>query len=190
MVGNASVGKTTIVHMLRDKIFDPNTESTVGIEFNPFPIEIDGRQLSLQIWDTAGQELYRSLSRSYYREAIGVFLVFSFDSHPSFEHLNEWINDVKTLCHPKAIIFLVGNKNDLVEERQVTTTEAEQFAEAHGLEFFETSAKNNYNIKEMIYHAAAVVYQAIHNGEIDVVQSLHRISIEEEFTEEEKAGCC
>lgn len=188
MVGDTSVGKTTLVHMFSQKVFEPNTESTVGVEFNSFPIEVDGKPVSLQIWDTAGQELYRSLAKSYYRDAIGVFLVFSFDAHDSFANLNQWIADIKQLCNPKAIIFLVGNKNDLINERQVTQTEVEKFAETNSLEYFETSAKNNYNVREMVYHAAAVVYKAVISGEIDVAKPSSRHKIDVPEVEDKK--CC
>ena len=128
MIGDAGVGKTSLVHSARENKFNPNIDSTVGIEFSVLPININGQTVNIQLWDTAGQEVYRSLSRSYYRDAIGVLLIFSFTDHLSFEHLDNWVKDVKNLCHPKARILLIGNKVDLTEEKQVTNVEIQQFA--------------------------------------------------------------
>lgn len=186
MVGDSGVGKTTIVHALRGDVFRDESEPTLGVEFNTFPMEMEGKPFNLQIWDTAGQEAYRALSQFYYRDGVGVFLVFSFDIQQSFLNVNSWINDVRRLCNPKAKIFLVGNKVDLTDQRQVTKNEVEQFAKEHNVEYWETSAKTKYNIKELVLHAAFETYRAILTGEIE--RPVTKYS--NQTYQAEKESCC
>ena len=188
MIGDAGVGKTSLVHSARDKKFNPNIDSTVGIEFSVLPININGVTVNIQLWDTAGQEVYRSLSRSYYRDAIGVLLIFSFTDHQSFDHLDGWVKDVKALCHPKAKILLIGNKIDLTEEKRVTNIEIQQFAEARNLEFMETSAKSNQNVSEAFYKIASIVMNGIQTNDIKIATQ-HDISLNSAETKK-KSGCC
>ena len=187
MIGDAGVGKTSLVHSAREKKFNPNIDSTVGIEFSVLPMNVNGQNVNIQLWDTAGQEVYRSLSRSYYRDAIGVLLIFSFTDHLSFEHLDNWVKDVKNLCHPKARILLIGNKVDLTEEKQVTNVEIQQFAETRNLEFIETSAKTNVNVTEAFFKIAQIVMTGIQTNEIQL-STQNEVNIKN-LQEPEKSKC-
>ena len=158
IVGDGSVGKTSIVRRLTRNDFDTDTEATVGVEFITHVITVDNTAIKLQIWDTAGQEKYRSVGKAYYRDAVGVLLVFSLTSHESFESLSEWLEDVRPFCHKSAKIVLIGNKSDLSDKREVTTSEAQNFATSNNLDYFETSALANKNITEAFYQVADEVY--------------------------------
>ena len=127
VVGSSGVGKTAIVQRLVDGTFCDEGQSTVGVEFKSHTISFDDETMKLSIWDTAGQERFRSVSKAYFRNAVGAILVFSLDDAQSFNELDGWLNDLHALATPNAVITLVGNKQD-VAEKTVTTSEAEEFA--------------------------------------------------------------
>ena len=166
MIGDASVGKTSLVRRLCLNDFSPNISETVGVEFMPHMMNIDKFNIRLQIWDTSGQEQYKSLSQSYYRNAVGALIVFSYDSHSSFEHVIDWYNDVKSLCHPKAQIMIVGNKCDLEDKREVVLSEAESFGEIHDCQFISTSAKTSDNVYECFNLLTRKVLVGVQQNEI------------------------
>lgn len=118
--------KTSLISVKEDRCH------TIGVEFGSKIINIGGKSTKLQIWDTAGQERFRSVTRSYYRGAAGALLVYDITSRDSFNALSNWLRDARTLASPNIIILLVGNKKDLEESREVTYTEASQFAQENG----------------------------------------------------------
>ena len=171
LVGNGNVGKTSIVRRMCRGDFISNPETTIGVEFMTKLFDIEGNQVKLQIWDTAGQEKYRSVGKAYYRNAIGVLLVFSLTDHVSFEKLEEWLSDVSQYCHPKAQMILVGNKVDLEDQRKVTRDEIKNFAEEHNLPYIESSAKTGTNITECFYQVSHAIYNGIQTGDITLTAS-------------------
>lgn len=118
-------------------------------------------------FQTAGQERFRSVTRSYYRGAAGALLVYDTTSRDSFNTLSNWLNDTRTLASPHIIIILVGNKKDLEEEREVTFLEASNFAQDNDLIFLETSAKTGENVEESFLKCAKTILAKIETGEID-----------------------
>ena len=189
LVGDGAVGKTSLVRRLCRGTYSGTTEETVGVEFMPHTLTIDKTQVKLQIWDTAGQEQYRSLGRAYYRCAVGVLLVFAVDNHASFESLERWLTDVRNLCHPHAKILLVASKSDLIEERRVTKAEIETFVETFGLEYIESSAKCNVNVEEAFFKLARDVLNSVQLNEIQLSATPSSPKINEKPKNEE-GGCC
>ena len=131
VIGASGVGKTSLLSRLIDGQFSPENQSTIGVEYLSTVIEVDGNPVKLQIWDTAGQEKFRSIAKSYFRHAVGVILVYDITSRQSFDDLSFWLNDVHSLCDPNAAVTLIGNKLDLASSRAVTTSEATAFANTH-----------------------------------------------------------
>jgi small GTP-binding protein len=166
VVGASGVGKTCMLLRLVDGIFDPDTQSTIGIEYRTYTIALDREVIKLNIWDTAGQERFRSISRSYFRDSIGAVLVFGLNDADSFEDLNTWIHDIHQYAAPNAAVLVVGNKADIVESRQVTASEAESFAQRHGTTYLETSALDGTNISESFLRLTRVIRDRILRGEI------------------------
>merc|ERR1712196_359340 len=111
-------------------------------------ITIDGKQIKLQIWDTAGQESFRSITRSYYRGAAGALLVYDITRRETFNHLTSWLDDARQHSNANMTIMLIGNKSDLEGRRAVSFEEGQQFANEHGLVFLETSAKTASNVED------------------------------------------
>jgi small GTP-binding protein len=157
VIGSSGVGKTAILKRLVEDVFTTDSQSTIGVEFLATTVDVEGTQVKLQIWDTAGQERFRAIAKAYFRSAIGVILVFDLSERKSFDELNQWLVDIHALCDPNAIVTLIGNKSDLVDQRKVTSNEAESFAQLHQLAYFETSALAGDNIQEAFHRTAATI---------------------------------
>ena len=102
----------------------------------------------MQIWDTAGQERFKNIQASYYKGANGILVVYDITNKESFEHLNSWLIEIEKNGNKNVYKLLIGNKSDLEEQRAIKKEEGEEFASINGLEFFETSAKENYQVQE------------------------------------------
>ena len=150
-VGDAGVGKTTIISRIMDNPYNEAYEPSIGVDFMSKNISFHGQITKLQMWDTAGQEKYKGLIPSYVRNSSMVFLVYDVSNRQSFENISNWISFVKNI--EKTIMVLCGNKIDL--NREVEKSEGEALAEKENLKFFECSAKTNENIKFMFYSAIA-----------------------------------
>jgi Ras-related protein Rab-2A len=134
-------------------------------------------QVKLQIWDTAGQESFRSITRSYYRGAAGALLVYDITRRDSFQHLGRWLEEAKQHAQENMVILLIGNKNDLEHKRAVSTEEGKAFADANGLLFLETSAKTAFNVEQAFLNTAQEIYNKIQNGDIDVTNESAGIKV-------------
>merc|ERR1712108_49227 len=136
----------------------PVHDLTIGVEFGARMINIEGKQIKLQIWDTAGQEAFRSITRSYYRGAAGALLVYDITRRDTFNHLTTWLEDARQHSNSNMVIMLIGNKSDLEARRDVKREEGEAFAREHGLVFMETSAKTAANVEEAFINTAREIY--------------------------------
>ena len=159
VIGDAGVGKSCLTSKASKGVFEESYAPTVGFEFLVFNVNINGKVIKLQIWDTCGQELYRSLISSFYRNSTLAMMVYAIDNKESFNHINAWLKEVKLQSNPDIKLFLIGNKTDLEEKRQVSTEEAKTFKEENGFHYFnETSAKTGFNAKEVFIEAAKLLY--------------------------------
>ena len=123
---------------------------TVGYEILTFCLKINGKSIQLEIWDTCGQETYRSLIKSFYRKVSLAILVYSIDNENSFNNLETWLNEIKSQSNPEAKIFLIGNKADLEDRRNISFKTGQQFSKAHSINYFiETSAKTGFNSQDV-----------------------------------------
>jgi Ras-related protein Rab-2A len=152
-----------------DKRFQPVHDLTIGVEFGARMISCADTQVKLQIWDTAGQESFRSITRSYYRGAAGALLVYDVTRRDTFQHLGRWLEEAKQHAQPSMVILLIGNKNDLEHRRAVSTDEGKAFADANGLLFLETSAKTAYNVEQAFLNTAEEIHSKIQAGEVSKV---------------------
>jgi small GTP-binding protein len=166
VVGASGVGKTAIVSQLVNKSFKEVAVPTIGVEFKSYSLVADNKNIKLQIWDTAGQERFRSVSKAYFRNAVGGVLVFDLTQKPSFDQLNIWINDLNTLCAPNAVIILVGNKSDLADDRAVTESEVQETTKRYGLDYLETSAKTGDNVAETFARLGQAVLRQVKAGKV------------------------
>lgn len=154
LIGDCSVGKTSLANRIVDNRFIPYYDATIGVEYSSIIVELNnGTRAKCQLWDTAGQELFAPLIKSYYRNISGVIIVFDVTCRRSFERLKFWLQEIKQNSENNHSVpkLLIGNKIDS-NRRCVSLEEAEEFAKCNDLMYRETSAKNAENIKEPFYN--------------------------------------
>ena len=151
LLGKQAVGKTCLIAQYINGIFNPETISSLAAQFIRKTLEFaDGRTITLDIWDTAGQEKYRAIAKIYYKEAKAVILVYDITDESSFKEMKEyWYEQIKLYAQKDIVIAIVANKNDLYEECQVSDDQGRQFANEIGAIFASTSAKNANGINAL-----------------------------------------
>uniref|UniRef100_A0A7S0PZ10 Uncharacterized protein n=1 Tax=Coccolithus braarudii TaxID=221442 RepID=A0A7S0PZ10_9EUKA len=200
IIGDTGVGKSCLLLQFTDKRFQQQHDLTIGVEFGARMITIDNKQIKLQIWDTAGQESFRSITRSYYRGAAGALLVYDITRRETFNHLTSWLDDARTHSNSNMTIMLIGNKSDLEHRRAVSFEEGQAFANEHGLIFLETSAKTAANVEEAFINTARRIYEKIQQGVFDVTNESFGIKVGMAATSQglyggqqagaKQGGCC
>ena len=148
LIGDTCVGKTSLVNRLLKNSFKEESNVTIGVEFNVKYFEFDGRVVKLQLWDTAGQEIFRSITKNYFRNTVIAFLVFDLTNKRTFNNCKYWIDTLKEICGDKTTIVLLGNKNDLKSSIEVDRDDIENFADEENIIYYETSAKENFKISK------------------------------------------
>ena len=206
IIGDSGVGKSCLSLRATKNVFESLYSPTIGFEFMTFFIKVDKKPIKLQIWDTCGQEVYRSLISSFYNNSSLAIVVYSIDNEESFNNLEFWLNELKTKGNPDINLFLIGNKADLEDNRKVSKEAAQEFAENNKIKLFlETSAKTGFNAQNIFIEAAKLLYEQ-HLKYKDRVSRLESISgtvpresnqsnamnimnIEED-EDRKKKGCC
>jgi len=177
IIGDTGVGKSCLLLQFTDKRFQPVHDLTIGVEFGARMITIENKPIKLQIWDTAGQESFRSITRSYYRGAAGALLVYDITRRETFSHLTRWLEEARQNSHQNMVIMLIGNKSDLEHRRQVSREEGESFAQENGLVFLETSAKTAANVEDAFVRTAEKIYENIQSGTYDVNNEAYGVKL-------------
>ena len=150
LLGDTTVGKTCFLTKYTDKTFQDAHISTIGLDYRLKSMNLkSGKNLKLQIWDTAGQDRFRAITKNYYKGANGIILIYDVTSLQTYENIKTWVNQIKEEAPQNVVIFIAGNKIDMEEERKVTTEEGKRLAEEFGYPFYETSAKDDININEI-----------------------------------------
>ena len=164
VIGDPGVGKSCLTGRATKNIFNAEYSNTIGFEFLTFNMNLDNKKIKLQIWDTCGQEVYKSLITNFYRNASLAMIVFAINSRQSFINVNSWLNEIKLKSNPDIKIVLVGNKADLENQREVSYEEAEKLKDENGFLFYkEASAKSGLNSKEIFEEAAKILYEEYNN---------------------------
>ncbi|KAM3164608.1 GTP-binding protein YPT6 [Lachancea thermotolerans] len=150
-LGEQGVGKTSLITRFMYDTFDDHYQATIGIDFLSKTMYLDDKTIRLQLWDTAGQERFRSLIPSYIRDSHVAIVVYDVTNKKSFEYIDKWVEDVKSeRGEENVVLCIVGNKNDLSDERQVSTEEGERKAQVLNAKIFiETSTKVGFNVKNL-----------------------------------------
>lgn len=167
IIGDTGVGKSCLLLQFTDRRFRADKDATIGVEFGMRTIPIDGQRMKLQVWDTAGQESFRSITRSYYRGAAAALLVYDVSRRETFDHVARWLEEVHAVAGQRLVVILIGNKTDL-PRREVSREEGAEFARQHGLSFLETSAKTADNVDEAFVGTAREILSRIQAGALDL----------------------
>ena len=183
IVGDSGVGKTSIVSRMCENKFPDAPKPTVASNFKDIEISSGTRVLVLNIWDTAGQEVFRSLVGFYAREAKGAFVLFDLTDKASFLDLTRWLEFVHENA-PQAKIIVFGNKSDLAESRDVSPEDVDAFITSKGLTYFEGSAKTAQNVKDAFEKMAEMVFEKTDR------KADKSVNIKEGDGGKKKRGCC
>ena len=192
-LGDSGVGKTSIIQKFVNDKFNQNMLSTIGVDFQSKEIIINNTKIKLKIWDTTGQERFKTLTSQYYNGADGALLIFDVTSKLSFERINFWINELKEKKKLNELgLLLIGNKIDLIDKRNVKKEEAEEFAKEYNINYYETSALQNINIKKIINDIAQQCLNKIQkNDEFYYKNSLNeKKMIIDNISNNKKKKCC
>ena len=191
LLGESQIGKTSFIQRYVKNNFNLSYITTVGIDFQLKQIKMNNKSIKLQIWDTAGQERFKNITKSYFHSSDGFIVGYDITSRLSFTNVSTWLKEINENAPEEIQKILIGNKCDL-NEREVTTEEGQKLAEENGMKFFETSAKNDINVKE--------TFEAITKDILDVQYKVegdgNRNSLvidtktEKKKDEEKKKGCC
>ncbi|CAD8105575.1 unnamed protein product [Paramecium sonneborni] len=208
LVGDQGVGKSSILLRYTKDLFYREYNVTIGLEFASKKVTIQDNSLTLQIWDTAGQEAFRSIARSFYRNSAAIIIVFKLTSHDTFQSISGWAKDIHDNSDQGVVISLVGNMSDLESERTVSKEEAQQKAQELNALYFETSAATGSNIDDIFINTLEKVAKQLNpirtNSEQNVRDSIQlsqkyssQSQINQELggkkgkqQDESKKGCC
>ena len=195
IIGDAGVGKSSILKRAVKNIFEESYQATIGFEFLLMHFQVNDLKIKFQIWDTCGQEMYRSLVQGFYHNTSLALLVYDINKKPTFESLDIWLKDLKQHTEQDLPVFIVGNKNDL--DRNVTDEEAKEFKKVNNIVYFaECSAKRGYNVKEIFFEAAKYLYQIYKKYKVqDKVPMAKRLKLDKNENDEsnknkKKKKCC
>ena len=182
IIGDSTVGKTSILSRYTNGEFNPHYLATVGLDFFKKDEIFNGKTIRIKIWDTAGQERYKSLTQGYFRNAEGIMIVYDVTNSVSFENLKYWIQSIKThidIDKGEVPAIIIGNKIDIFE-REVKKEDAEAFAKEQKFKYFETSAKNGNGINECIKFLVNTILRNTDNKEEEMEKKFIQIHKENE----------
>jgi len=189
-LGEANVGKTSLSQYFINQKFKEIKFTTIGVDFFPKNIEIDGAKIKLKIWDTAGQELYRKIVSNTIRNAMGILFVYDITNLESFTQLNYWLNEVNKLVNIKFFpCVLVGNKLDCEDNRKVSKERGFQFALKHKYSFYETSAKTGESVDDAFNDLIHKIYELHKNDFFDEEKNIKIEPTKNDFNKKKK-NCC
>ena len=149
LLGDTTVGKTCFLMKYTDKTFQDIHMATIGLDYRLKTMKLkNGKDIKLQIWDTAGQDRFRAITKNYYKGSHGIILIYDVTNLQTFENVKTWVNQIREETTTNVVIYIAANKIDMETERKVTKQEGESLAQELGFPFMETSAKSGININE------------------------------------------
>ena len=191
LIGDSCVGKSNILLKYLKNEFDPNSRATVGVEFGTKNIFLNNKKIKIQIWDTAGEERYRSITSAYYKGAKGALIVYDITKKSSFNNIDKWISDLKLNGDKNICIIILGNKSDLEDKREVNKEEGIKKSEMYKTAFLETSALNGDNINKAFDELIEQIIQNNQNffGENSKKEIDKGVSLNDSKSDDKKKCC-
>lgn len=192
LVGESGAGKTSVLGRFTDDVFTESFLSTIGVDFRIKTVQLsDGKVMKMQVWDTSGQERFRSITQSYYRGAHAAIIVYDISSIDSFRAVPGWLEGVMKHCSESVLVMLLGNKSDLAFKRQVHESVVQEFVEEHKIPlFYEVSAKSGSNVEEAFLTMAERHQLFLQKTESAVVKDPIGLGNSLLLLEPKKTPCC
>lgn len=188
LIGDAGVGKSAMLARYTDDTYGESYTSTIGVDFKIRTIEVDNKNVKLQIWDTAGQERFRTITSSYYRGSHGIIIAFDITDQESFNNVKLWMNEIERYSNnPNIIRILVGCKTDLESKRVIQYQTAKDFADINGIPYIEISSKKATNVNETFDLMAKNIITIMRSS---VQQNPPTINLHIRSQTHEKNSCC
>ena len=188
LLGDSSVGKTCFLLRYCDKSFQEAHLSTIGLDYRLKSMTLQNdKNIKLQIWDTAGQDRFRAITKNYYKGANGIILIYDVTNKQSYENVKNWLTQIKEEANPNVIIYLAGNKIDVEEDQRVITTEdGQKIADEYKLPFKETSTKNGINVNEIFQELVEKIDETFSKLEVPKGEQKNKLST----GGKRRKGCC
>ena len=183
LLGDSSVGKTSLMIRFTNNEFEDNGSSTIGIEFKNKKMQLNDKEITLHILDTAGQERYRSIAKNFFRKGDGIIYVFDLTNEKSYKSIKNWLMDVDEV-NKSCQKILVGNKTDLKDYRVIDRERAKKFSESHNLKYFETSAKDGSDVELIFKEIAELILSNKSEKKMD-----NKITLSNQPNESKKSCC-
>ena len=181
IIGDSGVGKSSILKRAVKNTFDESYQNTIGFEFLLMHFSANDLKIKLQIWDTCGQETYRSLVQGFFRNTSLAIIVYDISEKKSYESLDIWLKDLRAQTDQELPIFIIGNKFDKENERQVTYKEAKEFSLSSRTKYFtECSAKTGYNVENIFQEVVKYLYRACKELGKNKIPSNNKLKINKE----------
>ncbi|EZG81121.1 small GTPase family Rab subfamily protein [Gregarina niphandrodes] len=192
MLGDSNVGKTCILLRFAEDGFNPGHIATIGVDFKNKIVNVHNSKVKLQIWDSAGQERFRTLTYSYYRNSQGFILTYDITNRQSYLNISSWLNGIREHCPKHVTIVLVGNKMDCdASQREVSYEEAEAFALSQEIRFFETSALTGFGVEDVFFFLAGKAASTANVTGSAYQSPLYAGSLStDSFSENHRPACC
>lgn len=188
VIGDTNIGKSCLLSRFIDNYYSTSFISTIGVDFKVKTIKIDNKLIKIQIWDTAGQCRFRTITNSYYRGSHGIFIVYDISNRQSFNNIEIWIRDVNKFVSDNTIKMLIGTKSDLNNQRKVSKEEAQLLADKLNMNYIETSAKDNININDPFINISKELLKN-YNQKIESNKEIN-IFISENLQNTKNRKCC
>ena len=191
MIGDSGVGKSCILLRFADDKFNENFYATIGVDFRFKNVMVDDKSVKLQIWDTAGQERFKTITSAYYRGADGIIIVYDITDRNSFAHIKDWLDDVNKYTDDNPLKIIVGNKIDLIKDKQINNNDMKTMTAQTGIEIIECSAKDSIKINELMeIMTKKLIKKKKNEGNKNTTKSMILNDINNKNKELNNKGCC
>ena len=188
LLGDCAVGKSCLLLRYCENSFQESHLATIGLDFRLKTITLENnRKIRIQIWDTAGEDRFRSITRNYYKGAHGIVLIYDVTDQQSFQHIKDWVDKIKEESKEGVIIYLVGNKIDLIDKRIITNADGKKLSEEIKIKYYETSAKDSIGVNEVFEYLVKDMdnfYSEQHQEEMETIH------IDKKDKKKRKLRCC
>ena len=189
IIGDSGVGKSCLLLRFADDTFTDNFYTTIGVDFRFKCVQINEKKIKLQIWDTAGQERFKTVTSAYYRGADGILIVYDQTDKNSFDHLNDWLDDILKYTTDEPIKLVIGNKDDLNEQKVISDDDIRNFSNRSNIEIVKTSAKSSFQVNYAFEKLTQKLINSREGKKVNSGYNLEQTPLEGKFAQKNLCNC-